>query len=346
MDQEKLVALFQLEFERCKLKESETAIVLSGDRTPAAFAQAALQAVRNLGAQGFQMHMPAPIAKRRPRAKVGSYVGLTPVTGQRLAVETLKKADFVVDLLLLLHSPEQVEILNAGTRMLLIVEPPEILEARYPTDELRRQIEESSEVLKRARTLRVTSPAGTDVSMELGEYPVITQYGLTDTPGRWDHWPSAFLYTWPNEGSTNGRVVLNTGDFVWPLNRYLETPVTLTIRDGYIRNIEGEGDAQILRDQMASFEDPEAYAVSHIGWGVDKRAEWDSLKKFPSSVGNDVRSFAGNVQFSTGPNIEAGGNRHTIGHFDMPMLGCTLTLDGHAVVRDGVVVERLPASTE
>jgi 2,5-dihydroxypyridine 5,6-dioxygenase len=268
------------------------------------------------------------------------------VTGQTLALETLKKADFVVDLLLLLHSPEQVEILNAGTRMLLIVEPPELLESRIPTNELRRQVEEGGEILKRARTLRITSPAGTDVTMALGEYPVITQYGLTDIPGRWDHWPSAFLYTWPNEGGTNGRVVLNTGDFIWPLNRYLETPVTLTIQDGYIRNIEGEADARILRDQMASFEDPEAYAVSHIGWGVDKRADWDSLKKFPISVGNDLRSFAGNVQFSTGPNTEAGGNRHTLGHFDLPMLGCTLTLDGVPVVRDGVIVEPLPVAAE
>jgi 2,5-dihydroxypyridine 5,6-dioxygenase len=262
MDQEKLVALFQAEFERCNLKETETAVVLSGDRTPAYFARAALRAIRNLGAQGFQMHMPAPISKERAGAKKeGSYVGLTAVTGQTLALESLKKADFVVDLLLLLHSPEQVEILNAGTRMLLIVEPPEILESRIPTDELRRQVEESSEVLKRARTLHISSPAGTDVTMALGEYPVITQYGLTDTPGRWDHWPSAFLYTWPNEGGTNGRVVLNTGDFIWPLNRYLETPVTLTIHDGYIRNIEGEADAQILRDQMASFEEPMRFRI-------------------------------------------------------------------------------------
>lgn len=336
MQQEKLVALFQEEFRRCKLDESETAIVLSGERTPAAMADAAMQAITNLGAQGFRMHMPA--SRARVGAEEGSYVGLTPVTGQKLALETLKQADFVVDLLLLLHSPEQVEILNAGTRMLLVVEPPEILASRPPTDALRRQIEASEEVLKGARTLRITSSAGTDVEMKLGQYPVITQYGYTDTPGRWDHWPSAFLYTWPDEGSTNGRVVLNKGDFVWPLNRYLESPITLTIREGYIRSIEGEEEAERLREQMASFNDPEAYAVSHIGWGVDPRADWEALKKEPASVGTDPRSFAGNIMFSTGPNTEAGGSRHTIAHFDMPMLGCTLTLDGYTVVRDGEVV--------
>jgi len=262
------------------------------------------------------------------------------VTGQRLALETLKQADFVVDLMLLLHSPEQVQILESGTRMLLVVEPPELLERRPPTEELRREIEAAGATLERARTLRVTSHAGTDFEMKIGQYPVITQYGYTDTPGRWDHWPSAFLYTWPNEGTTNGRIVLGKGDFVWPLNRYLDTPVTLVIREGYIRSIEGGEDARLLRERMASFNDPEGYAVSHIGWGVDPRADWDALKKHPTSVGTDPRSYAGNVQFSTGPNTEAGGSRHTIAHFDMPMLGCTLMLDGQAVVRDGEVVAR------
>ena len=338
MRHEKLVTLFQQEFERCKVRKGETAIVLSGERSSQAYAKASLEAIRNLGALGFQLHMPSLAAEAKPDKKEGTYVGLTPVTGQRLAVETMKKADFVVDLLLMLHSPEQVEILQAGTRILLVVEPPEILERMPPTEELRRQIEAGEELLKRARTLRVTSPAGTDVEMKLGQYPVITQYGFTDERGRWDHWPSAFLYTWPNEGGTNGRVVLKKDDFVWPLNRYLETPVTLTIRDGYIRNIEGGDDARLLREQMESFRDPEAYAVSHIGWGIDKRADWYSLKKQPLSVGTDPRSYFGNVQFSTGPNTEAGGNRHTIAHFDMPMLGCTLTLDGKAVIRDGQVV--------
>ena len=221
MVHEKLVGLFQYEFERCKVRKGETAIVLTGDHSPAAYARAALQAIRNLGADCFQMHMPPP-----GDGPDGYVVGKTAVTGQRLAVETLKQADFVVDLLLLLHSPEQVEILSAGTRMLLVVEPPEILERMSPTDELRQRIEAGEAVLKRARTLRCTSPAGTDFEMKLGQYPVVTQYGFTDKPGRWDHFPSSFLYTWPNEGSTNGRVVLNQDDFVWPLNRYLEAPVT------------------------------------------------------------------------------------------------------------------------
>lgn len=339
MQHSKLVSIFQTEFERCKITKDESVVVLSGERSRPGYANAAMEAVRNLGANVFDMHTLGIQAGNIPEGKrKDAIVGLTPISGNRLAIETLKNADFVVDLVFLLHSPEQLEILEAGTRILLVVEPPDVLERLLPTDDLRQQVESGAEKLKRARSLRIVSDAGTDVVMMLGEYPVITQYGFTEQPGRWDHFPSSFLYTWPNEGGTNGKIVLNKGDFIWPLNKYLAEPITLEIKDGYIRKIEGGGDAQMLRDQMESFKDPEAFAVSHIGWGVDPRAKWDALLTQPESVGIDPRSYAGNVQFSTGPNLEAGGKRHTLAHFDMPMLGCTLMLDGEAVVHKGQLV--------
>jgi 2,5-dihydroxypyridine 5,6-dioxygenase len=338
MQRDKLISLFEAEFERCNVRKGETAIVLSGERSRPAYAEAAMEAIRNLGANVFEMRTLGIRPSDVPVGKKDGIVGLTPISGNRVAIEALKAADFVVDLVFLLHSPEQVEILKAGTRILLVVEPPEILERQLPTDELRLLVEAGAEKLKKARSLRVVSDAGTDLEMKLGEYPVITQYGFTDQPGRWDHFPSSFLYTWPNEGQTNGRVVLNTGDFIWPLNKYLSSPITLTVEGGYIRKIEGGVDAQILREQMESFKDPEAYAVSHIGWGVDPRSKWDALTTQPQSLGTEPRSFAGNVQFSTGPNLEAGGKRHTLAHFDMPMLGCTLMLDGKLVVERGRLV--------
>jgi 2,5-dihydroxypyridine 5,6-dioxygenase len=39
--------------------------------------------------------------------------------------------------------------------------------------------------------------------------------------------------------------------------------------------------------------------------------------------------------FSTGANEFAG--RYTAGHFDLPMMGTTIELDGGAVVREGVL---------
>lgn len=336
MSFDKLVHLFQEQFVRCKLKPQESVVVLSGAASPQEYVRAAMEAAQNLGTRPLQLHVPAP------RATVGANalatVGTTPVTGLSAAMACLKQADFVVDLLLLLHSPEQVEILESGARMLLVLEPAEVLQARPPTEALTQSVTASAQLFRAAKTLHLTSEAGTDLRMEIGEFPVITQYGVADEPGRWDHWPSAFLYTWPNEGSSNGTVVINKDDFIWPLNHYAETPIHLTVKDGYITAIEGGPDADRLRSEMAGFNDPEAYAIAHIGWGVDPRADWFAVRKTPLRVGGtDPRSFAGNVQFSTGPNTEVGGKRNTMGHFDMPLLGCTLKLDGKTVVDKGSV---------
>ena len=46
-----------------------------------------------------------------------------------------------------------------------------------------------------------------------------------------------------------------------------------------------------------------------------------------------LRAFAGNFLYSTGANEVAG--RHTLGHFDLPMRDCSVSLDGTPVVVDG-----------
>jgi 2,5-dihydroxypyridine 5,6-dioxygenase len=54
-------------------------------------------------------------------------------------------------------------------------------------------------------------------------------------------------------------------------------------------------------------------------------------------MGVDGRCFEGNFLVSTGPNYVA--KRHTACHFDIPMRGCSIFLDGRPIVLDGTVVE-------
>ena len=100
----------------------------------------------------------------------------------------------------LLFSPEQHEILEAGTKILLAVEPPEVLVRMMPTMADRERVLAAAARSERAREMRVTSKAGTDLRCPLGEFPAIAEYGFVDEPGRWDHWPSGFALTFPNEG--------------------------------------------------------------------------------------------------------------------------------------------------
>lgn len=99
-------------------------------------------------------------------------------------------------------------------------------------------------------------------------------------------------------------------------------------------------DAQYLREYMASFNDPEGYAVAHLGWGLSRKALWTSLGMFDKvhTNGMEARSFAGNFMFSTGQNADIGGTRHTACHLDIPMAECSVFLDDVQVVKDGTVL--------
>jgi len=96
-----------------------------------------------------------------------------------------------------------------------------------------------------------------------------------------------------------------------------------------------------MRGYWKAWEDAEghraAYAVSHVGFGLNPAARWDAMAFYDKRDcnGTELRAFAGNFLYSTGANEVAG--RHTLGHFDLPMRGCTIRLDDTVVVDGGVV---------
>ena len=83
-----------------------------------------------------------------------------------------------------------------------------------------------------------------------------------------------------------------------------------------------------MKSYFAAWHDPNAYYTSHLGWGMNPRARWDTLIMFDrnDTNGTEQRAFAGNFLFSTGSNRFA--NRFTEAHFDLPMRNCTVELDG------------------
>jgi 2,5-dihydroxypyridine 5,6-dioxygenase len=316
------------------VRKDERLIVLTQGNERLDYADAFMAAARALGARMYHARLPAPPV-------VGSWaVGQTGLAAMPEVVEALKNCDMLVDCIFLLFSPEQFAIQAAGTRILSAVEPPKLLARMLPYPELREKVEIAASMMEKAKVMRITSPHGTDVTYRLNTYPTISEYACTDKPGRWDHWPSGFVFTGGDDDGVDGQIVVAPGDILLPQNIYVRDAITYTIEKGWITDIRGGLDAELVKSYMAAFNDDRGRGMSHVGWGMNPHAKWHNLVPgaFPGGMGMEPRSFYGNVMFSTGPNNELGGPNDTPCHLDIPMRGCSLFLDDEPVVVDGDIV--------
>ena len=201
-----LIEAWQEVLRLSKLQAGQTVTLLTSSTTNQQTMQCAQIAAQSMGAVVNRLDLLPVNAEKALSRDPLAYLGTTPLTGNEAAIAALKASDLVLDLMTLLFSPEQIDILKSGTKILLAVEPPEILVRTVPTEADRARVTAAAALIKAAKEMSITSPAGTNLRCPLGEFPAIREYGFVDEPGRWDHWPSGFVLTWPNELGTNGTI--------------------------------------------------------------------------------------------------------------------------------------------
>ena len=283
--------------------------------------------------------MVLPPAPHPPGPLVRSSGASLALTGQPGAVSALCDADVIIDLTVegLMHAAETASILQSGARIMNISnEHPETLSRLLPDESVKDQVKTAVRQIKQASQMSVESTAGTSLSVNLKDARTVGVWGWTDRPGTLAHWPGGLVVSFPAAGSVNGILVLDAGDLNLTFKRYIESPVTLTIEDDYVVDLQGQGaDYALMRDYLAAFNDKAAYATSHVGWGMNPSARYEAMTIYDkaNTNGTELRAVAGNFLYSTGANEFAG--RFTRGHFDLPVMGCTIALDDRVVVDKG-----------
>jgi 2,5-dihydroxypyridine 5,6-dioxygenase len=347
----KWVKAFVQAFAQCQVKPGDVVAVLCETQSRRVNVDLARLALEQLGAKVFELLLTTP-ALTAP-APVRSTGASDAIGGLSAVVSALSQVDLVIDCTVegLLHAPELPTILQGshGQRPRLFMvsnEHPEILERTLPTPELESVVKSAMKRLKATQLMRVQSQAGTDVRIAMesqGLRAVVGGvWGFANKPGMVSHWPAGLALAFPPPGSVNGTLVLAEGDVNLTFKTYLRDRVVLHIENDHVMHIEGQGlDAELMRSYWQSWEDAEGhracYATSHVGFGLNRAARWDALAFYDKRDcnGTELRAFAGNFLYSTGANEVA--KRFTQGHFDLPMRGCTVSLDGQAVVVQGQV---------
>ncbi len=339
----KWIEAFAHTFALCKVQPGDAVAILSETQSRAVNVALAELALLRLEAKPFHIVLPTPpqevAVPIRSTGTTNAIQGLAPV------VAALAACPLVVDLTVegVMHAPETPAIRRGGARVLYISnEHPEALERLRNDPAMKARILKGRQMLLDATQMRVVSDAGTDLTIDLTDALVGGNVGYVDEPGQMASWPGGINSCFPRRGAVNGVLVLNQGDINLTFKRYIESPVTLVIENDFAKKVEGTGlDAELMRSYFAAWSDDNAYGASHVGWGMNHAARWDALAMYDKrdTNGTEQRAFAGNFLYSTGANPSA--NRQTLGHFDLPMRHCTITLDGRTVVEKGKLLGEL-----
>lgn len=340
----KWIDTFERAFRLCRVSPGDAVAILSETQSRPVNVHLAELALLRMGAKPFHLVLPTPV--QEAPVVVRSTGSSNAIQHSRPVLEALKSSVLVADLTVegLMHAQELPEILgNSPARVLYISnEHPELLERLAPDETLIPRVLKGRQMMRDAKRMHVTSAAGTDLHIGMDGARIGGNLGAAFEPGTLATWPGGICSCFPARGTVNGTLVLDEGDLNLTFKRYLEKPVTLHIEADYVRRVEGRGlDADLMREYFASWDDPEAYGTSHAGWGMNPGARWESLIMYDRGETNGIeqRAFAGNFLFSTGANPFA--DRHTLGHFDLPVRNCTITLDDKPVVVEGKLVSEL-----
>lgn len=329
-------------FQKCNIQPGDEVAILSETQSRQLNVHLAELALDQLRANYYHIVVPSP-RQEAGQPSLRSTGASLALDNHKAALASLKAASVVVDLTVEgpLHSKKLPQIIADGARILMISnEHPDALERMAPDPALEDVVKKAVKQARATKEMRVTSKAGTDLIVNMEGASTAGVWGWSDRPKTVAHWPGGIVVSFPKAGSVNGRLVLDAGDINLTFKRYIESQVIFTLENDYVTEIEGNGvDAALMREYFAAWGDKEAYATSHVGWGLNPGARYEALTMYDQRETNctELRAVAGNFLYSTGANEFAG--RFTKGHFDLPMMNCTIELDGVAVVRDGKLVE-------
>lgn len=127
-----------------------------------------------------------------------------------------------------------------------------------------------AQLTRDAKTMRVTTPAGCDVSFEIDPaHYVACDCGDATRPGI--HMLTGQINVVPRFGSVQGTIVFD-GSVTPPFGRSPSVPIRLTVKDGVIQSVEGGEDASSYEKYLRDFQDTGMLKMAHIAYGFNPGA--------------------------------------------------------------------------
>jgi 2,5-dihydroxypyridine 5,6-dioxygenase len=250
----------------------------------------------------------------------------------------MMQSNLVVDLATnpWLYTKTMNDLLDGNVRVLGVLASEQAVGSRPPTQSLVKLGEAGAKLLTNKQSVRVTSKNGTDYTVSGRGRPGYGQDGVVRKPGEWDNTSTSILAFAPLEDSMNGTVVVAPGDTLYfhPNKFIASSTTTIDVVDGKVTRIDGSSEAKLLEGWLKSFNDPNAFVVSHTGFGGDPRASMASMDPL------DWESHSGGINIAFGSNMFRllQGKNASKAHVDIVLQNANFEADGEEIVKDGRII--------
>ncbi|MBW3633442.1 MAG: leucyl aminopeptidase [Chloroflexi bacterium] len=245
----------------------------------------------------------------------------------------MRHADLVVSLVArsITHTSAVMGALETGARALMLTAFTEAMllggGIEYDFRAHRPFCRRVADLLAGANTARLTTPAGTDLRMDLTGRPGNAHAGYIDGPGQLTTVPNVEASTSPVEGTSRGTIVGDASIPYYDIGLLTE-PVRMLVEDGRVTSISGGRQAEQIARQMAEQHDPNVYNIAQLSFGLNPLCRMQGVMLEDEGV-------YGTSHIGIGTSSLLGGTVKAKMHFDVIMWHPTLELDGEVVLRDG-----------
>ncbi len=189
------------------------------------------------------------------------------------------------------------------------------------------------DVTKKAKHVKITTPAGTDLEFE--HEPGRNFYTADGFIGKGEVKMLPGQISWsPKFNTINGTLVID-GTLSPPCGK-LDVPVKCTVKEGKVIKIEGGSQAQEFENWLKSFNDEKMFNLAHLSYGFGPGAKLSGDIVEDERVWGSTEWGFGNV----GPMLvsDIPGGIPAASHSDGICLNSSVWLDGKPILIDGEVV--------
>jgi 2,5-dihydroxypyridine 5,6-dioxygenase len=313
------------QLELCDAVAGETAMLLATDTD-----DNDLRSLFAVGSERLGCHVVELIVRS------GSVLdGGDPVDNEAVAL-ALTTADLVVDLngLLVASSAARTEILEQSRVLAVDVGSCAELDHLVAHPGLIMRLGRAEELLEHAMSMSVTSPAGTQLRMNVTEVDRRVDAGTVSAAGELAHWPAGAIWVHPRRSSIMGTIVAMPGDIIHEARHLVRSPIRLEVSAGRINEVLGDSaDADILRAHLETLDSEDGHDIAEVGWGMNLTRRAADLGAFEAS-----RLHTGRGPLAAGQiNIRTGSRSDTDAGLTLSLTNASLSLDDIDIVVAGTL---------